>query len=337
MISLQTLSLGTKRPLHVAAYCRVSTSGIQDESFESQRDYFLREITAHDGWELAGIFGDYSRTGSSIRGRADFQRMMRCAENHQIDYILTKSISRFSRNARDVLKTIQTLKSLNVGIYFLEESLDTTVANGEILTATLAAIAEMESDGISENVKLVQEAYNLRGTPIRRCSYGYFKQGLTWIIEPAKALRVKLGYLMAANGYSFTEILQRLNQFEEIDKSGRVWRGHMVKYMLRSETYIGDILTNKKTTIRDENGKRQVHNKGIADQHYIDEHHEAMIGRELWNQIQRLLDSEELAGQKNFKGAESIASARMCAQADPHLDSVRKYLPLSPGRYMTIR
>ena len=334
MVSLQTLVLGTKRPLRVSAYCRVSTRGIQDESFETQRDYFIREITAHPDWEFAGVFGDYSRTGGMIKGRTDFQRMMICAQEHKFDYILTKSISRFSRSVRDVLQTIQTLNQLHVGVYFLEENLDTTIAHGEFIITALAAIAEMESDAVSENVRMIQEAYNLKGLPTRKCSYGYVKRGTAWVIEPVSALRVRLGYLMAANGYCFAEIARRLNQFENIDKSGKEWNSPMVKRMLRSESYIGDILTNKLTTIKDRNGRKLVKNSGIVDQCYIDGHHEAIIGHDLWDHIQKLIDAEELAGQKNFRGVDSIVAVRECAEADPHLESVKKYLPISPGRWM---
>mgnify|MGYP002624784101 CR=1 FL=1 len=337
MRTLQSLNLGTKRPLRVAAYCRVSMGGVQDESYESQRNYFVREITSHSDWEFAGVFGDYARTGGSIRGRRDFQRMMMCAEEHQFDFILTKSISRFSRSTRDVLKTIQTLNHLDIGVYFLEESIDTTTGHGEMLIAALAAIAEMETDTISENVRMIQKAFNLRGTPIQRCSYGYIRQGYAWVIDPVKALRVKLGYLMAANAYCFAEIARRLNQFEEIDKTGREWNSSMVKRMLCSESYIGDILTNKLIMIKSDNGRKQIKNNGAADQYYIDGHHEAMIGRDLWNRIQELIKADELAGQKNFMGMQSIKAARECANADSLLDGVRKYLPITPGKWMRNR
>lgn len=78
---------------------------------------------------------------------------------------------------------------------------------------------------------------NEKGSPVRRPPYGYRKEQLDWITIPKDALRIKLAFLMTAEGYSFAETAARLNQFESRDKTGKEWDGSMVRYALTNEGY----------------------------------------------------------------------------------------------------
>ena len=189
----------------------------------------------------------------------------------------------------------------------------------------------MESESISQNIKLVLDAKNEMGTPLRKCAYGYKRSGETWIPDAKKAVRVKLAFLMAANGYCFTEIAQRLNQFEEADGTHKQWTGSLVRWMLQNEAYAGDILTNKTVTIRDRDSRKQVRNDNIADKFYIDHHHDPMVGRTLYETVSRMLTERKLAGQDDFRGVDEV---RTIARKDHLLDSVRKLIPSKPGRWM---
>ena len=324
MGALDYLQLGTKRPLRVAAYCRVSFEEEKDGSFETQRNYFKEAIKEHPDWKSAGIFADYAKTGTKVRGRDDYQRMMRHAEAGSIDYIITKSISRFSRSATTTLAALRKLKTLGVGVYFLEQGLDTRNSLGELILTILATIAEMESNSISQNTKMSFDAMNAKGTPLRKCSYGYCRKGLDWVVIPDKMTRVKLAYLMAANGFGLTAIAKRLNEFEKFDRSGRVWDIHMVRRTLLSETYVGDILTNKHVNVYQSGERREVENNGDYDQFYIEGHHQAVVDRKLWAKIVDMIEKKELAGQENYKGVDAV---RVLARRDRHLDEVRRWLP----------
>ena len=235
MKDFKRLQIGNKTPLRVAAYCRVSRDGVQDGSFETQRDFFINGIVGHPGWELGGLYADYAKTGTQIRGRTDFQRMMRHASAGKFDYILAKSISRFSRSVSDTMKSIRELTDLGIGVYFLEEDFDAGSINGEMVISILATVAEMESESISQNIKITQEAKNELGTPVRKCAYGYRRDGINWILDPKKAVRIKLAFLMAANGFCFSEIAGRLNQFEEVDETGKHWVSCLVRSLLQNE------------------------------------------------------------------------------------------------------
>ena len=112
--------------IRVAAYCRVSTD--DDEqlgSFESQKAYYEEKIRQNKEWVYAGIYADEAITGTKVDKREGFQEMIRECQNGKIDMILTKSISRFSRNTQDTLKYMRMLRDRNIAIVFEKENMKT--------------------------------------------------------------------------------------------------------------------------------------------------------------------------------------------------------------------
>ena len=113
----------TKR---VAAYARVSTvKDAQENSLQSQQEYFAEYIRQHSDWVFAGMYTDDGVSGLSIRRRDGFNRMVNDALDGKIDLILTKSLSRFARNTVDALTTIRKLKAAGVTVYFQRENINT--------------------------------------------------------------------------------------------------------------------------------------------------------------------------------------------------------------------
>ena len=332
MITLDYLPRGATTPLRVCAYIRVSSDDEdQESSFAAQNDFFRSEIASHPDWESEGIYADYAKSGTQIKGRLDFQRMMRDAEEHRFNYILTKSISRFSRNVADALKTLRQLKAWDVGVFFLEQNISSLQPECEFVLSLLSAIAAQESESISENTMMTLDEMNKRGTPLRKCSYGYVKDPVdkSWAVDHAAALRVKLSFRMAAFGYGFSEIARRLNEIEEYENTSHRWRAINVKSMLLSETYVGDILTNKTAVVRDKTGgKRQMRNEGLKDQYKITDHHAPIVGRKLGETIRQYTEAGLLGGQDNFVG--DLKSVRKIAIRDPLLADVKGLMPVSP-------
>lgn len=104
---------------NVCAYARVSTEkDIQQTSFETQVSYYTQLILDNDNWEFVGVYADEGISGTSISKRDQFNKMIRLAKLGKIDLILTKSISRFSRNTVDTLSILQDLKSHNTEVFF---------------------------------------------------------------------------------------------------------------------------------------------------------------------------------------------------------------------------
>ena len=105
--------------IRVCAYVRVSTNYIeQEESYESQKEYYERYIKSNPNYEFVGVYGDEGITGTMIKNRDYFQRMITDAINGKIDLIICKSISRFLRNTEQTLRYVRLLREKNVTIWF---------------------------------------------------------------------------------------------------------------------------------------------------------------------------------------------------------------------------
>ena len=141
-----------EKKLRTAAYCRVSTqSDTQDGSFEVQCEYYEKLIKRDPNMEFVGVYGDHGKSGRSMRGRKELNRLIKDCEIGSVDLVLTKSISRFARNLQECVETIRHLKELGVIVRFEKENLDTETMGGELILSILATIAQEESNSISQN------------------------------------------------------------------------------------------------------------------------------------------------------------------------------------------
>lgn len=134
------------RKIRVAAYCRVSSnSADQQNSYANQIRVYTSLIQRKKEWELVEIFADEGLSGMNAQNRTEFQRMIKMCEQHQIDLIVTKSVSRFARNAKESLEYVRKLKLLGVGVQFEKEGIYTLALGDEMLLNTFSAIAQEES------------------------------------------------------------------------------------------------------------------------------------------------------------------------------------------------
>ena len=276
-------------PKRVAVYCRVSTLlDVQDSSFETQRDAYIQMIDSRNDLVLAGVYGDHGKSGTSIKRRSEFQRMLRDCEDGKIDIVMTKSISRFARNLRDCLTTIDHLKQLGIPVLFEKEGINTMDNKSELLLNILAIIAEEESISIGQNMRWAYERRNAAGDPFHRAPYGYRRDRQTnrWHIHEGEARRVRYAFQSAGRGACYQEILKGLNAMEQEEDTGLVWENNRLTTLLRHEAYIGDVLTNKSYCPA---RHVQVANRGERDQYYIESHHEPVIDRETFDRVQELV------------------------------------------------
>lgn len=138
-----------EKPEMVGAYCRVSTTAAeQAESYEMQRQQYMKTIASHPNWTLIDIYADEGVSGTSTKGRKDFQRLIDDCRAHKITLILTKSVTRFARNVVDCVETARQLKRLDppVGIYFETSNIYTLDERSETLLNILASLAQSESE-----------------------------------------------------------------------------------------------------------------------------------------------------------------------------------------------
>ena len=125
-----------KKNLRVAAYCRVSTK--KDEqlnSYEAQKTYYTQKIQDSPDWEMAGIYADEGISGTSLKKRTQFNKMITACKRGHIDLIITKSLSRFARNTVDCLDTVRLLKANGIGVYFEKENINTMTMTSEFMIA----------------------------------------------------------------------------------------------------------------------------------------------------------------------------------------------------------
>ena len=182
-----------KAKLRVAAYCRVSTdSDAQLESLEAQKQHYESYIACRDDWTFAGLYYDEGITGTKKDKRPELMRMIRDCEAGKIDYVITKSISRFSRNTTDCLEMVRKLLALNIPIYFEKENLNTGSMESELFLAILSSMAEGESVSISENSKWsIQKRFKNGTFKISYPPYGYDWDGEQMVVNPEQAENVR--------------------------------------------------------------------------------------------------------------------------------------------------
>lgn len=278
-------------PKRAAAYCRVSTLQEEQEgSYDTQVRYYQEKITADPSLELAGIYGDRGVSAGGIKKRLGFMKMMEDCRQGKIDIILTKSVSRFARNLADCMACLRELSDLNVTVEFENEGLRTDGVEGELLISLLSAMAQQELNEKSQTVRWTFAKSARMGVPSVRAPFGYRKvrdeKGRTthqWTVYEPEAEKVRLIFDLADRGCSYSEICRELDKTET---DGYSWRRGRVRDLLRHEAYIGDLLTNK-FVIVDYLSRKQIPNRGIADQYYLENHHPPIVSREQFARVQR--------------------------------------------------
>ena len=278
------------RQLQVAAYCRVSTK--QDEqlnSYEVQRTHYEERIRTEPKWSLVGIFADKGITGTSMKKRDEFNKMLRLCYKGKIDMIIVKSISRFARNTFDVIKITRKLREINVDVYFEEQGIHSIDPASEFYITIYGSIAQSESENISANVKWGKAQSAKQGNVPFQCKYflGYTKNADGEIeIVPEEAEIVREIYERYLSGDSLYGIKCYLEAKEIPTPAGcSVWRQETIRSILSNEKYKGDAIINK-TYVSDCISKRIKANNGERNKYYIENNHPAIIDAGTFARVQ---------------------------------------------------
>ena len=153
-LPIAALGVEEKKRLRVAAYARVSTNNEEQlTSYEAQVDYYTRYIQSKEEWEFVEVYTDEGISATNTKKRGGFNRMVEDALAGKIDFIITKSISRFARNTVDTLTTVRKLKEKGIEVFFEKENIRTLDGKGELLITIMSSLAQEESRSISENVR----------------------------------------------------------------------------------------------------------------------------------------------------------------------------------------
>ena len=301
-----------KKKLRVAAYARVSTdSDEQATSYDTQIDHYTNYIKKNPDWEFAGVFSDEGISGTYTKKRAGFNKMIEEAMEGNIDYIITKSISRFARNTLDCLKYIRKLKENNIPVYFEKENINTMDAKGEVLLTIMASLAQQESQSLSQNVKLgFQYRFQQGQVQVNHNRFlGYTKdEDGKLVIVPEEAKIIKRIYREYLEGASLRDIKEGLEKDKIVNGAGnKKWHVSNLNQILTNEKYMGDALLQKTYTV-DFLNKKRVKNDGIAPQYYVENSHEAIIPKEIFMRVQEEMDRR--ANMVSGKGKRRIYSSK---------------------------
>lgn len=319
--------IGTQRPdtkvqkIRVAAYCRVSTEyEEQESSYEVQVEHYTNYIHSNPEWELAGVYADDGISATNTAKRDAFNRMIEDCRAGKIDMILTKSISRFSRNTVDCLKYTRELKTLNIAVFFEKENINTLDAKGEVLMTIMAALAQQESESLSANVRLGIQFRNQEGKV--RVNHNWFlgytkdEEGKL-IIDPDQAEVVRRIYAEYLDGKSLLQIKRGLEADGVLNGAGHEkWCESNIKQILTNEKYIGDALLQKTCTVSILEKKR-VKNDGALPKYYVEGCHEAIISRDIFLQVQsemrRRANLSAVGKKRVYSGKYALSSIVYCA------------------------
>lgn len=210
----------------VAIYVRVSTDDVrQTTSYELQKKYYEDFVTRHPNWTLVKIYADEGISGTSLKHRDEFNRMIADCRAGKIDMIITKSVSRFARNVEDFIGTVRSLAELKprVGVFFESEAIFSLNDDSQMALTFQATMAEEESHTRSRSMETSLRMRLDHGIPLTPKLFGYTHDEEGELqVNPEEAPTVKLMFYMYLYGYSTQQIADTLIEQERRSYFGKL-------------------------------------------------------------------------------------------------------------------
>lgn len=319
--------------LRVAAYCRVSTdSEEQETSYEAQCRHYTDYIRKNPDWEMAGIYADEGISGTQAGKRPEFLHMIEDCEKGEIDFIITKSISRWARNTLDSLNYIRKLKDLGIPVLFEKENINTMDARGELLITIMSSIAQQESQSISQNVRMGIQYHMQQGrgwvNTTTFLGFGPGEKPGDLVIIPEEADLVRRIFREFLEGYSPAMIGRHLERDAIPTKAGSLrWHASTITNILENEKYAGDMLLQKYYT-KDFLTHRMVKNRGELPQYFVEDHHPPIVPKEIYKQAQGELARrgalKKEAVKLRFGSEEALTGRIICGRCGNTLKRYQK-------------
>ncbi len=279
----------------VAVYARVSTDDPrQTSSYELQKNHYTDLVNRREDWSLIDIYADEGISGTSLKHRDNFIRMISDCEKGKIDLIVTKSVSRFARNVLDCIGYVRKLKSMTppIGVFFETENIYTLNPNSEMSLSFISTLAQEESHNKSEIMNASIEMRFKRGIFLTPVLLGYDQdEDGNLVINESEAKIVRLIFFMYMYGYTCQKIAETLTKLGCKTKRGNVnWAPGTILQILQNERHCGDVLARKTWTPNylDHKSKKNNHDR---NQYRQRNHHEAIISRDDFIAVQRMIQN----------------------------------------------
>lgn len=293
------------RRLKVAAYCRVSTDKEdQKSSIRIQKEHFSSVAAQHEDWLFVGVYADVV-SGTKKEKRPQLQRLLADCAAGRVNLVLTKSVSRFARNTTDLLEMVRSLTAIGTDISFERENIDTRTMDSEFLLTILASLAEDESHSISANCRWgLQKRFENGTYRAASAPYGYDLVDGNYAVNELEAEIVKEIFSRALAGEVLRQIAADLNARRiRTKRDGQMWKGKIVhpewtgysiSTILKNVSYTGDQILQKCYT---DSSFRMRRNDGQYPQFYLEEHHTAIIDRETFEAVQKMMEGNRKGSQ----------------------------------------
>ncbi len=279
----------------VAFYVRVSTDDPrQTSSFELQKGHYTEMLSRHRSWRLVNIYADEGISGTSLKHRDAFVRMIADCKAGKIDLVVTKSVSRFARNVVDCIGYVRQLAAIRppVGIFFEMESIYTLNDSSEMSLSFMSTLAQEESHRKSRVANDSIEKRFRRGIFLTPPLLGYDQdEDGSLVINAEEAKTVRLIFFMYLYGYTCRQIAETLTSLSRRTKKGNTeWAPGSILQILQNERHCGDILARKTWTpsYLDHLARK---NRNNHNQYTRKGNHEAIVSRDDFIAVQRLISN----------------------------------------------
>ena len=281
-------------PLRVTFYARVSTgSDQQANSLYNQIGYYSDFIESIKNWAFVKGYVDEALSGTSVTKRESFLQMIADAKDNKFDFIITKEISRFSRNTLDSIKYTQELLSVGVGVLFQSDNINTLTPDSELRLTIMSSIAQDEVRKLSERVNFGMQRSIAKGVVHGNNNiWGYEKQnGKLIIVEEEAEIVRKIFTMYATENIGIRTISLRLSEVGFNNKNGNPFTMSTIRRIITNPKYKGYYCGNKshKIDYRLETKIRKAESEWVM---YKDEESvPPIVTEELWEKANKILEA----------------------------------------------
>lgn len=290
----------------VAIYARVSTEHeAQISALGNQIQYYDDLFEKHPEWELYDRYIDEGITGTSVKKRKNFMRMMQDASKNKFDLIVTKEVSRFARNTVDTLQQTRILRREGVEVYFTEDNIWTmNDEDGELRLTIMATLAQNESKKTSVRVKAGQMISFKNGVLYGNGNIlGYDRIGKEYVVNELQARTVRRIFDLYLDGNGVRKIQFVLEKEGHLTATGLTkWQPGNISRILRNSFYCGTIVYRKQF-VPDFLEQKKINNFGEVDKVIVEGRHTPIVTKEQFEKVQQILSSKsESVHNKGCRG-----------------------------------
>ena len=290
-----------REKIKVYTYTRVSTAMQTDGYSLDAQKARMKAYADYNDYEIVGTYEDAGKSGKSIEGRIEFNRMMEDIKSGKddISFVLVFKLSRFGRNAADVLSALQVMQDFGVNLICVEDGIDSSKDAGKLMISVLSAVAEIER----ENIRVQTMEGRIQKTREGKWNGGFAPYGYQLIDgklqineEEAKAIRTIFEQYVktdiGANGVAKYLENHGIHKIQRQNGKNPLFDAHLVRLILKNPVYCGKIAYGRRKTEKVHGTRNEYHLVEQDNYILVDGQHDAIIEEDVWQAAQVKLISQ---------------------------------------------